>query len=148
MSRVRLIVPKLRMVIAENHLAMLAQLCQVMGDEYEIVRTADNGFEACDAVLDLQPDVVVMDISMPGLDGLLATQRLRREKCRAKIILLSDYDDPDFIAAAFSSGADCYVAKARLSMDLEPAIRIALQGSHFISKSDGITELSSASRER
>jgi len=137
-------VPKLRMVIAENHLAMLAQLCQLMGDNYEIVRTADNGFEACDAVLELQPDLVVMDITMPGLDGLLATQRLRKEKCRTKIILLSDYDDPDFIAAAFSSGADCYVAKSRLSMDLDPAIRVALQGSHFISKSDGIAELSSA----
>ena len=134
--------PKIRMVIAENHLAMLAQLCQMVNQEYEVVRTVENGLDAYEAVLELQPDVVLLDITMPVMDGLLAAQRLRRAGSHVKIVLLSVYDDPDFIAAAFSSGADCYVAKTRLSTDLHPAIRIALQGSHFISQSDGIAELS------
>ena len=133
--------PKIRMVIAENHPAMLAHLCQMMSNDYEVVRTVENGLEACEAVLELQPDVVLLDVSMPVMDGLLATQRLRKAKCCAKIILLSAYDDPDFVAAAFSAGANCYVDKARLSADLDPAIQIALQGSHFISRSNGIAEL-------
>jgi DNA-binding NarL/FixJ family response regulator len=120
-------VPKIRVVVAENHPAMLAQLCQRLGNDYEVV---------------LQPDVVLLDITMPIMDGLHAARSLRQAKCKAKIILLSVYNDPDFIAAALSSGADCYVAKARLSTDLDPAIRTALQGNHFISHSDGIVELS------
>lgn len=134
--------PKIRVVVAENHPAMLAQLCQRLGNDYEVVRTAENGLDACEAVLELQPDVVLLDITMPIMDGLHAARSLRQAKCKAKIILLSVYNDPDFIAAALSSGADCYVAKARLSTDLDPAIRTALQGNHFISHSDGIVELS------
>ena len=130
---------KIRLVVAENHPAMLAQLRR-LGDDYEIVRTAADGLEAYEAVLELQPDVVLLDISMPIMDGLRTAQRLRQEKCSAKIILLSAYDDPDFIAAAFSAGADCYVAKSRLSIDLDPAIRTALQGSHYFSHSNGIVE--------
>jgi DNA-binding NarL/FixJ family response regulator len=135
-------VPKIRVVVAENHPAMLAQLCQQLGDDYEVVRTAEDGLEACEAVLELQPDVVLLDITMPIMDGLHAAQRLRQAKCGVKIILLSVCDDPDFIAAAFSAGADCYVAKSRLSIDLDPAIRTALQGNHFFSRSNGIVELS------
>lgn len=133
--------PKIRVVVAENHPAMLAQLCQLLANDYEILGTAENGHDACEAVLDLQPEIVLLDITMPIMDGLQAAQRLRQAGCQVKIILLSVYDDPDFIAAAFSSGADCYVAKARLGTDLDTAIRIALQGSHFISQSDGIAEL-------
>jgi len=136
-------VPKLRMVIAENHPVMLTELCQMMGSDYEIVGAVENGVEACEAVLELQPDIVLLDLSMPVMDGLQTARRLRQTNSCVKIILLSVYDDSDFIAAAFSAGADCYVAKTRVSTDLDPAIRIALQGSHFISKSDGIAELSS-----
>ena len=134
--------PKIRVVVAENHPAMLVQLCQQLGDDYEVVRTAKNGLEACEAVQELQPEAVLLDITMPVMDGLQAAQRLRQAKCRVKIILLSIYNDPDFIAAAFSAGADCYVAKSRLSLDLDPAIRTALQGNHFFSPSNGIVELS------
>lgn len=134
--------PKIRMVIAENHPAMLAQLRQLMSEQYDIVRAAEDGIEAYEAVLEFQPDVVLLDITMPLMDGLLVTQRLRQDGSRVKIILLSVYDDPDFIAAAFSSGADCYVAKAHMSTDLHPAIRTALQGGHFISRSNAIAELS------
>ena len=136
---------KVRVLLADDHAVTrygLHALLETHG--YEIAGEASEGREAVRLALQYKPHIALMDITMPGLDGLLATQRLRKEKCRTKIILLSDYDDADFIAAAFSSGADCYVAKSRLSMDLDPAIRVALQGSHFISKSDGIAELSNA----
>jgi len=135
-------VPKIRVVIAESHPALLSQLCQIVGSDYEVVFTAENGVEACKAVLELQPDVILLDISMPILDGLQTAHRLRQANSGIKIILLSEYDDQDFIAAAFLAGADCYVTKERVSTDLDLAIRTALQGSHFISKSLGIMELS------
>ena len=121
---------------------MLARLCQMMSEDYEVVGTAENGLDSYKAVLALQPDVVLLDITMPAMDGLLVAQRLRDAKSCAKIILLSAYDDPDFIAAGFAAGADCYVTKARITTDLDAAIGIALQGNHFISQSTGIAELS------
>ena len=133
--------PNIRVVVADNHPAMLAHICQQLSNNYEVVRTAQDGLEACKAVLELQPDIVLLDITMPIMDGLYAAQRLRQAKCRVRIILLSASDDPDFIAATFSAGADCYVAKSRLSTDLDPAIRAALQGSHYFSHSDGFVEL-------
>ena len=88
-----------------------------------------------DAVLALDPDVLVSDISMPLLDGLQAARRIQKTNSRVKIIFLTIHEDRDFIAAAFSAGAMGYVTKRHLSTDLVFAIEEALRGHTFVSNS-------------
>jgi DNA-binding NarL/FixJ family response regulator len=127
-------VAKVRVLLADDHQAILARVRRELGEEFEIVGTAGNGREAVDSVSRLDPDVVVIDISMPVLNGLEAATRLRATCCRTKIVFLTIHDDPDFIAAAFSAGASGYVTKNRLSLDLALAIREALLGNKFTSQ--------------
>src|ERR1700733_1855513 len=112
---------------------MIAKVRQLLGEEFEIVRAVEDGKQAVNAVLTLNPDVLVIDISMPVLNGLHAAEQLQTADCRAKIIFLTVYEDRDFLDAAFSAGASAYVHKAHLSTDLIPAIHEAMLGQIFIS---------------
>ena len=93
----------------------------------------EDGKQAVNAVLTLNPDALVIDISMPVLSGLQAAKQLQTANCRTKVIFLSIYEGPDFLDAAFSAGASGYVSKARLSTDLIPAIHEAMLGQIFVS---------------
>jgi DNA-binding NarL/FixJ family response regulator len=126
---------KVRVLLADDHQAILARVRRELDEEFfEIVGTARNGQEAVDAVSRFDPDVLVIDISMPVLNGLETALRLRATCCRTKVVFLTIHDDPDFIAAAFSAGASGYVTKDRLSLDLVLAIREALLGNKFTSE--------------
>lgn len=125
----------IRVLLADDHPAMLARVRRELGREFEIVATVENGEEAVQAVSRLDPDVLVIDISMPVLNGLETAVRLRAAHSRTKIVFLTIHDDPDFVAAAFSAGASAYVMKNHLSSDLVTAIREALLGHTFISHS-------------
>ena len=128
-------VDKIRVVLADDHREVIAKVRGVLGDEFEIVEAAENGQQAVDAVLALDPDVLVSDISMPLLDGLQAARRIQKTNSRVKIIFLTIHEDRDFIAAAFSAGAMGYVTKRHLSTDLVFAIEEALKGHTFVSNS-------------
>jgi DNA-binding NarL/FixJ family response regulator len=128
-------VDKIRVVFADDHREVIAKIRVILGDEYEIVEAAENGNQAVSAVLELNPDVFVTDISMPVLNGLQAARRIQKTNSRVKIIFLTIHEDRDFIAAAFSAGATGYVTKRRLSTDLVFAIQEALKGHTFVSNS-------------
>jgi len=129
----RIAVAKISVVLADDNQQMIAMVRRTLGEEFEIVGTADDGKEAIDAVLRLNPDVVVMDISMPALDGFQAAKRLRAAGSQAKIIFLTVYEGQDYIDAALCAGASGYVNKSRLATDLIPAIRDGMLGRTFIS---------------
>jgi DNA-binding NarL/FixJ family response regulator len=129
-------VDKIRVVLADDHREVIAKVRVLLGDQFEIVEAADNGRQAVNAVLALDPDVLVTDISMPVLNGLQAARRVRRTDSRVKIIFLTIHEDRDFIAAAFSAGAIGYVTKSRLSTDLVSAIQEAVKGNTFVSNFD------------
>jgi DNA-binding NarL/FixJ family response regulator len=131
-------VDKIRVVLADDHREVLAKVRGILGDEFEIIETAENGNQAVRAVLELDPDVFVTDISMPLLNGLQAARRIQNANSRVKIIFLTIHEDRDFIAAAFSAGATGYVTKRHLSTDLVFAIRQALKGHTFVSNSGRI----------
>ena len=126
---------KIRVVLADDHREMIARVRGILGDEFEVVQAVVNGIQAVRAVLALDPDVLVTDISMPLLDGLQAARNIQNANSRVKIIFLTIHEDQDFIAAAFSAGATAYVTKRRLSSDLVLAIREALKGRTFVSNS-------------
>jgi DNA-binding NarL/FixJ family response regulator len=114
-------VDKIRVVLADDHQQMIAIVRGTLGEGFEVVGAVEDGKQAVNAVLTLDPDALVIDISMPILNGLQAAKQLQTANCRTKIIFLSIYDGPDFRDAAFSAGAAGYITKARLSTDLTPA---------------------------
>ena len=126
---------KIRVLLADDHPAVLERVCEILGEDFEIVGTANNGREAVLAALRLDPDVLVIDISMPVLNGLQATQQLRAVNQRTKIMFLTVHQDQDFVAAALSAGASGYVSKSEVASDLVPAIRDAIAGRIYVSKS-------------
>ena len=126
-------VDKIRVVLADDHREVIAKVRGVLGEEYEVLETAENGQQAVSAVLALDPDILVTDISMPLLNGLQAARSIQKTNPRVKIIFLTIHEDRDFIAAAFSAGATGYVTKRRLSIDLVFAIEEALKGHTFVS---------------
>jgi DNA-binding NarL/FixJ family response regulator len=128
-------VDKIRVVLADDHREVIEKIRGILGDEFEVVETAENGSQAVDAVLALDPDVLVIDISMPLLSGLQAARSMQKANCRTKIVFVTIHEDRDFIAAALSAGGACYVTKRRLSIDLVFAIHEALKGNTFVSNS-------------
>ncbi len=126
-------VRKIRVFLADDHQLMIATVRQTLGEQFEVVGTVEDGKQAVDAVLALNPDVLVIDISMPVLNGFQAAKQLQTAGCRAKIIFLTIYESRDYVDAAFSAGVSGYVNKARLSTDLIPAIHEAMLGRIFIS---------------
>jgi DNA-binding NarL/FixJ family response regulator len=121
--------------LADDHQEVIAKIRGVLGDGFEVVEAVVDGIQAVSAVLALDPDVFVTDISMPLLNGLQAARRIQNTNPRVKIIFVTIHEDRDFIAAAFSAGATGYVTKRHLSTDLVFAIQEALKGRTFVSNS-------------
>ncbi len=128
-------VGKIRVVLADDHREVIAKVRGVLGDDFDVLEVVENGHQAVTAVLALDPDIFVTDISMPMLNGLQAARSIQKTNPRVKIIFLTIHEDRDFIAAAFSAGATGYVTKRRLSTDLVFAIQEAMKGHTFVSNS-------------
>jgi len=126
---------KIRILLADDHQAIRKRVCGLLGEDFEIVGTADNGRDAVIATLRLNPDVLVIDISMPILNGLQAALQLRSAKQQTKVVFLTVHTGQDFVKAALSTGASAYVTKADVTTDLVPAIHEALAGRIFVSSS-------------
>src|SRR5919106_3212953 len=103
-------------------------------DDIKLVATAINGIEAVEKARSYRPDVAVMDISMPLMDGIEATEHIR-ECCRlTRVILLSGFDDPEYVQRALEVGAKGYVLKDAAGEDLLEAIHIIHRGSNYFSE--------------
>jgi DNA-binding NarL/FixJ family response regulator len=121
-----------RVLLVDNLREIRERVAQLLGSDFEIV-AAQNGQQAMDAASIFNPDLLILDISMPILNGIQVASRLRESGARAKIIFLTVHQDADYIEAAFSVGASAYVFKSRLATDLIPAVQSALEGQKFIS---------------
>jgi DNA-binding NarL/FixJ family response regulator len=130
-------VATIRILLADDSEAMLADLREELSKEFEIIGTAGNGEEAVQAVLHLDPDVLVIDIAMPVLNGIQASSRIRKIHPRTKILFLTINEQAEYISAAFSAGASGYVTKRRLASDLAQGIREVFLGNTFLSPSLG-----------
>jgi DNA-binding NarL/FixJ family response regulator len=126
---------KIRVLLADDHQAILQRVCGLLGEDFEIVGTANNGRDAVVESLRLHPDVFVMDISMPIVNGLQAALQLRSAKQTTRVVFLTVHTGQDFVNAALSAGASGYVTKSDVTTDLVPAIHEALAGRIFISSS-------------
>ena len=125
----------IRVFLADDNRDILTDLREELADEFEIVGSAENGKDVLRAVLELEPDVLVLDIAMPFLNGLEVARYLQGGNTQTRIIFLTIHEEPEYISAAFDIGAQGYVTKRRLASDLKMAIREVFAGRKFLSSS-------------
>jgi DNA-binding NarL/FixJ family response regulator len=119
--------------LADDHEAMLDRVARLLATEYDVVGTATDGQQALEAAQDLKPDVLVLDISMPVMNGMETAHRLKEAGAETRIVFLTVHDDPDFATEALEAGALGYVIKPRIASDLKIAINEVYAGRSFVS---------------
>jgi DNA-binding NarL/FixJ family response regulator len=129
-----------RILIVDDHEIFRKGLRSVLESrpELEICGEATNGVEAVEKAKQIQPDVILMDISMPYLDGLQATRQIRNEVPKSQILLLSQHDSPHMLAAALNAGASAYVTKSQVSLCLLETLGAVIRHEPFSWNSDGV----------
>ncbi len=122
-----------RIVLADDNPGFLREAAAVLATAFEILAECTSGASLLQQAARHKPDIIVLDLALGDLTGIEAIRRLRQRGCRAKIVVLSMHENPDFARAAFAAGASAYVYKSTLKMDLLPAVDAALRGDLFIS---------------
>jgi two-component system, NarL family, response regulator DegU len=130
-------VARARILLADDHKEMRDKVVRLLGREFDMLEPVTDGRELLEASLRLKPDVCLMDISMPFVNGIEAARQLRERGSAAKIIILTIHEDRDFLVAALQAGASAYVVKPRMTSDLPAAIKEVLAGRTYISCSLG-----------
>ncbi len=127
----------IRIVVADDHNLVRGGICALLKNETDlvVVGEAKNGREAIQAVQDVKPDVVLMDISMPEMNGLEATCRIRSEFPKVKVLCLSMHKEDDIVASALEMGAAGYLVKDCCREELVRAIRTVAAHQTYISPS-------------
>ncbi len=121
-----------RVLCADDHLLVIDGLRRILEPECEIVGAVEDGRALLKAAQELKPDIVLLDISMPLLNGVEAARRLRKSAPAAKLIFVTMHADPIYVTGAFRAGASGYVLKRCASMELVSAIRQVLKGRTYI----------------
>ena len=124
-----------RILLADDHDKMRDRVTRHLEHEFEVLGSVEDGFALLEAAARLKPDVCLLDISMPVLNGIETATQLKQVGSSAKIVFLTIHEDVDFLRAALKTGALGYVIKRRMVSDLRLAIREALAGRIFISTS-------------
>jgi DNA-binding NarL/FixJ family response regulator len=128
---------KIRVLVVDDHTIVRDGICALLAlaGDIEVVGEAANGSEALKMAKELTPDVVLMDIAMPIMGGLEATRRIRKEFPQTKILVLTQYDDKEYVFPVIESGASGFISKAAASSELASGIRSVHQGDSYLSPS-------------
>ncbi len=121
-----------RILLADDHQAVLERVQNLVQSMFDVVGAARTGREMVSEAMRLSPDVIVADISMPGLSGIEAARELRKQGSAARLVFLTIHAGDEFVDACVAEGALGYVVKAHMRTDLIPAINAALCGQSFI----------------
>jgi DNA-binding NarL/FixJ family response regulator len=122
----------MKILLADDHGLMLAGVKHALeNDGFEVVGTASSGSEVLPLVGRTSPEVVLLDLRMPGIDGLGCLQRIREQHPHVKVVMCSMSSDPDQIQGAFKRGACGYILKTINPIDLGSAIRQAVEGTAY-----------------
>ena len=125
----------LRILLVDDHRLMREGLRKILEETpgIEVVGEAEDGNSALSAVAQFRPDVVVMDVGMSGMNGIDATQRLRKEHPEVKVVALSTHADKRYVRNMMRAGSSAYVLKESASEDLLRAVHAAMNGEHYLS---------------
>jgi DNA-binding NarL/FixJ family response regulator len=126
-----------RVLVAEDHRAMRDSLVRLLSRECDVVEAVADGQSAVAAAARLNPDLLVLDIAMPGLNGLAAATEIKASGSHAKVVFVTNLHDREFVDRSLALGSVGYIVKNRIVADLFPAIREVLAGHSFISPTLG-----------
>lgn len=124
-----------RILLADDHKEIRDRAVRLLEPEFEVVGAVSDGNALVRVYAQLKPDVCIIDISMPYLNGIEAAIKLRENGSEARIVFLTVNEDSDFVRAALKTGALGYVVKSRMATDLCLAINGAIRGDRFVSPS-------------
>src|SRR6266850_2634480 len=132
--------PRPRVLLADDHVMLLDAFEKLLAPEYDIVGCVSDGHALIAAAEKLQPDVVVLDVSMPLLNGLDAGREIKRLLPRIKLVFVTMNEDVDLAAAAWRIGASGYLLKRSAASELHLAIREAVNGRSYLTPlvTDGV----------
>jgi len=127
-------VPEIRLVLVDDHAILSAGLRALLSyyDDIEILGEARDGTEAVELVGELRPDVVLMDIAMPGLNGIEATRLIREQYPHTRVLVLSQHGERQYVLAVLQAGASGYILKRALGSDLLGALRAVARGETYL----------------
>ena len=125
---------KIRVLIVDDHTIMREGIHALLGmsQEVEVIGEASDGNEAIEKCQEGEPDVLVMDIAMPGMDGLEATRQIKKKNRNVKVLILTQHSNREYILSAVKAGADGYVPKGALGSELLSAIKAVYRGESFL----------------
>jgi DNA-binding NarL/FixJ family response regulator len=123
---------KPRLLIADDHALVVEGLTRILESECELIGSVEDGRELLSAAATLQPDLVLLDISMPLLNGIDAARQLLRVCPRAKVLIVTMHSDPDYVTEAFRAGASGYLLKRSAASELLTAIHEVMRGRYYL----------------
>jgi DNA-binding NarL/FixJ family response regulator len=126
-----------KILLADDHTMFAQGVESLLRDDFDSVVTVGDGEELVKATRELQPDLILVDISMPRMNGFDAVRRIRKEGSQTKIIFLTMHDDEALVAEAFRCGASAYVLKQAAGEELVRAIRQVLDGHQYVTSQIG-----------
>jgi DNA-binding NarL/FixJ family response regulator len=138
-----------RVLLADDHEILVDGLRSVLEPQYEVVGTALDGRALLEAAAKLLPDIIVLDIGMPQLNGLDAARQLKRTMPKVKLIFLTVNKDPYIVGEAFRAGASAFLLKQSAALELTDAIQQVTKGGSYVTPrvSEGLTNISLRSPE-
>jgi len=132
-------------LLADDHPQVLDATRRLLAPNFNVVAAVSDGRQALDAAGQLDPDVVVLDVTMPDLDGFQTARALKRSGSRAPIVMLTIHQSDELVAAAIDCGVQSYVMKSRMQSDLERAIEHAVAGRIFVPSPGSLLGIAPAS---
>ena len=128
---------KIKILLCDDHSIVRAAIRCLLetAEDMEIVGEAENGHQCVQEAIRLRPDVVILDLAMPLLNGMEAARQLSKQVARAKVLVVSSYDDDDYVLKVMEAGVAGYLLKQSASTDLLEAVRETHQGNVFLSPS-------------
>jgi DNA-binding NarL/FixJ family response regulator len=122
-----------RLLLADDHMVLLDGLRKLLEPEFELAGVASDGQELLAAAARLKPDLILLDISMPSLNGIDAARQLRKIAPSSKLVFLTQHGDPEYVTEAFRTGASGYLLKGAAATELITAIHEVMRGRFYIS---------------
>jgi DNA-binding NarL/FixJ family response regulator len=123
-----------RVIVADDLALVLSAVSVLLRESFDVVAMVSDGVAALEAILKLEPELAVLDISMPGMSGIDVAREVKRHATKTKIVFLTVHEDADILAMCLSVGGLGYVVKVCMNNDLIPAINAALGGRVFVSR--------------